>query len=596
MRFWNQLSQPKQQRAQITRWGGLNRRAGAAENEFADMSGFCADAYPAMTTAKDMIGHRTGGWIQGMIGGEELLVVMDGYLISYPETEDGLRVDLGIDGDHEVQLVRMGAYIAVFPDRVIYNSADGTVTAMDAVYSLTTPVSISYKLARRDGTEFEDYTASDAAPSDPEGGQLWLDTSGDTAAMKQWDENLAAWVPVAETCVKIFGMTNFYKYGFRKGDGVVISGIGAENEEVAALNGAKIIESIGTAQIVVAGILTRNYSETTLITISRAAPDMDYVIECGNRLWGCKYGVVDGELVNEIYACALGDPTNWRKYQGLASDSYAASRGSDGAWTGAITYGGYPYFFKKGWREKVYPSSYGAHQIVAIPCDGVESGKTLAIVGGTLIWQSGRGVIAFDGSTARRLDDPGNEIHGAVGCGCGEKYYLYADSGAEGDDGVAEYPVYVYHMGTKLWHIEQALSQYPARIAALGGGTLYVASEGTIPTLIHYHDDSLIPGTSDPWEAVTAVWGSDSPDHKYVRRLNLRFSLAKNGTLDLYIRYDSGGDWEHKCHVEGSGVLLTRTAVILPKRCDHMELKLKGHGDFTLLSMAKITEGGSDSL
>ena len=279
MHFWNQLSQPKQQRAQITRWGGLNRRPGAPENEFTDMSGFCADAYPAMTTAKDMIGHRTSGWVQGMIGGEELLVVVDGYLISYPETEDGLRVYLGIDGDHEVQLVRMGAYIVVFPDRVIYNSADGTVTAMDAVYSLTTPVSISYKLARRDGTEFADYTASDAAPSDPAGGQLWLDTSGDTAAMKQWDENLAAWVPVAETYVKIFGMTNFYKYGFRKGDGVVISGIGAENEEVAALNGAKIIESIGTAQIVVAGILTKNYSETTLITIARTAPDMDYVIE-----------------------------------------------------------------------------------------------------------------------------------------------------------------------------------------------------------------------------------------------------------------------------------------------------------------------------
>lgn len=92
------------------------------------------------------------------------------------------------------------------------------------------------------------------------------------------------------------------------------------------------------------------------------------------------------------------------------------------------------------------------------------------------------------------------------------------------------------------------------------------------------------------------MYGCDSPDNKYISRLNFRFQLAKKGKLDIYIRYDSTGDWERKCHVDGSGVLLTRTAVILPRRCDHFKLKFKGYGDFTLLSMAKITEGGSDSL
>lgn len=49
--------------------------------------------------------------------------------------------------------------------------------------------------------------------------------------------------------------------------------------------------------IVVPGILTQTVSQTETLTVSRSVPEMDYVIECGNRLWGCKYacGRGDGE-------------------------------------------------------------------------------------------------------------------------------------------------------------------------------------------------------------------------------------------------------------------------------------------------------------
>ena len=68
------------------------------------------------------------------------------------------------------------------------------------------------------------------------------------------------------------------------------------------------------------------------------------MIECGNRLWGCKYGLVDGETVNEIYASKLGDFKNWNCFAGLSTDSYAAARGSDGPFTGAADYLGQPRF------------------------------------------------------------------------------------------------------------------------------------------------------------------------------------------------------------------------------------------------------------
>ena len=66
----------------------------------------------------------------------------------------------------------------------------------------------------------------------------------------------------------------------------------------------------------------------------RSVPEMDFVIESGNRLWGCKYGVVDGKAVNEIYASKLGDFKNWNCYAGRSTDSYVATRGSDGPFTG----------------------------------------------------------------------------------------------------------------------------------------------------------------------------------------------------------------------------------------------------------------------
>ena len=74
---------------------------------------------------------------------------------------------------------------------------------------------------------------------------------------------------------------------------------------------------------------------------------MDFVIESGNRLWGCRYGkALNGETVNEIYASKLGDFRNWYCFAGISTDSYTASVGTDGAFTGAVTYMGRPIFFK----------------------------------------------------------------------------------------------------------------------------------------------------------------------------------------------------------------------------------------------------------
>ena len=76
-------------------------------------------------------------------------------------------------------------------------------------------------------------------------------------------------------------------------------------------------------------------TQNTPITISRKMPKMDFVIESNNRLWGCRYGENnDGDTVNEIYCSKQGDFKNWQCFEGVATDSYVASCGTDGEWTG----------------------------------------------------------------------------------------------------------------------------------------------------------------------------------------------------------------------------------------------------------------------
>jgi hypothetical protein len=129
------------------------------------------------------------------------------------------------------------------------------------------------------------------------------------------------------------------------------------------------------------------------VTVERKVPDMAFITECNNRLWGCS---TDG---HEIYCCKLGDVKNWNCFRGTSTDSWAATVGSDGKWTGAITYLGYPMFFKEDGLIKISVSGSGAHQTKETVCRGVQSGsdRSLAIINETLFYKSRSAICAYDG-------------------------------------------------------------------------------------------------------------------------------------------------------------------------------------------------------
>ncbi|MBR2583265.1 MAG: phage holin family protein [Oscillospiraceae bacterium] len=221
---------------------------------------------------------------------------------------------------------------------------------------------------------------------------------------------------------------------FRVGDAVTISGAAA-----AELNGTKIIRALGGGEdeqdwILLDGLPEASGGTEEALRIERLVPTPDFVCECRNRLWGCRYGVgEDGKTVNEILCSALGDFRNWQQFQGLSTDSWRASVGSDGPWTGAVNYLGSPIFFKENRIHRVSVSATGAHSVTETVCRGVQRGsaKSLVVVNETLFYKSPGEVCAWQGGFPSGVSSPlGAAVyHGAVGGEIGGKYYTQTVGG-----------------------------------------------------------------------------------------------------------------------------------------------------------------------
>jgi hypothetical protein len=312
---------------------------------------------------------------------------------------------------------------------------------------------------------------------------------------------------------------------------------------------------------------------------------MDFVCEAQNRLWGCFYGNNGEHNINELYCCALGDFKNWSQFLGLSTDSWRASRGSDGVFTGCVNYMGSPVFFKENIIHQVSVSPVGAHQVGDLPARGVQRGshRSLAIVNETLYYKTRSGVVAWQGGMP--VD---------VGAALGDVRYYDAAAGVFGQryyismrDGAGAWSLFCYDAKSGLWMREDGTH---ALGFAAWGDELYLMGENEILTV------NGTEGTLEDkvqWSAETGVTHYAYPDHKYLSRFNLRLRMEKGARLQLFIEYDSSGVWEFSGEVKVQR-LDSFVVPVRPRRCDHLRLKLKGEGDVRVFSIARVLEAGSD--
>lgn len=315
----------------------------------------------------------------------------------------------------------------------------------------------------------------------------------------------------------------------------------------------------------------------------RIAPK--FITECSNRLWGCS---ADG---HEIYATRLGTWKRWQCFEGVSTDSYAVTIGSDGEFTGSVTYNGNPIFFKENSMVKITVSATGAHQVKEIFCPGVQKGsdKSICIINGILYYKGVEGIYAYDGSLPVLVSSSLGEVryYNAVSGTILDRYYVSMK------DGTGLSHMFVYDTGTGMWAKEDNTD---AMAFCRSKDDLYYVDNadkklksvrGTLP-----YEGGETEKAFD-WYAESGNIGFTMPDKKHLAKLQFRLSMDLGTNVSIFVQYDSSGAWEHICNLNGAGTR-SFTVPIIPRRCDHFKYMIAGRGGCKIFAVTKTIEEGSE--
>ena len=164
-----------------------------------------------------------------------------------------------------------------------------------------------------------------------------------------------SWADTTHVGVTVFaerrnaGASNvtFTDRGFKAGDAVTLSGCVTHKENDRSI----LVKEVTGTRLVFDSPVFQEGAEAGTVTVRRIVPDLDFICESGNRLWGVS------NKDKTIYASALGDPTNFYIYDGVTVGnsmlSYAVPVGTDGDFTAICAYGSNVLCWKEQCLHKV---------------------------------------------------------------------------------------------------------------------------------------------------------------------------------------------------------------------------------------------------
>ena len=212
----------------IVNFRGLNYGEGYVDGEFAQTTNLSSEKYPCIAPRRERV--KVGQFTAPTtLHAKEGLLVVDGTKVFY----DGKEVGTVTAG--RKQMATVGNYVCIFPDKVYYNTAEGTFQSMEASYAAS-------------GLVFTDHT---------------ITTTG------------ADWP-------------------FRVGDAVEIKGCTAVDENGRTNNKTPIVRGVdGKVLTFYENTLVPGTEEGT-VTLKRNVPDLDFICESNYRLWGTQGNTILG--------------------------------------------------------------------------------------------------------------------------------------------------------------------------------------------------------------------------------------------------------------------------------------------------------------
>lgn len=366
---------------------------------------------------------------------------------------------------------------------------------------------------------------------------------------------------------------------FREGDGVTL--VGTSHNDMTA-----VIRELDGLQM---RFYANTFSEAETISsvdakAERLVPDLDYICSNGNRVWGCKD--------DTIWCCKLGDPRNWYVFDGISTDSWTVDTGTAGAFTGCISFGGYPVFFKQDRIFRLYGNRATNFEAVGSEGPGVRIGaaRSLAVVGSALYYLSADGFMQYTGGYPQKIDDALNARYKtAVGGGDRLKYYV---STKALDETFTE--LLVYDPRRRIWCKEDNLS---AEQMAYCRGLYAQEGHGKL-TILGVPDD--VPASAETEVLLVGGqiefgdWDYSSFDSKYPTKLWLRIEGSAMAAGFVDVSYD-GGDFQRVGQFAAGG---QKRSFYLPmpiSRCDHFRLRITGSDQWTLRAIEQELYAGPES-
>lgn len=529
-------------RSQVIEFKGYDVRNVIDPGAMRDMMNLSSDEYPCIYQRKQR------GTYADIYKNISAVLSRKGNLAVCDETSfwyGGERVfDFGYTYDGERQMQAINSKIVIFPDKMWYD------------------------------TETEEH------------GNLWCEANPTSVT---FHKNATT----QETVCTIAMSSGEDLRGFKKGDAVNFRGlskaiVGYDTGEDNNITNA-IIEAIdydnNTITFAAGVIHYPNSSEEDFtdtgeggegFTITREVPDLDYILEYNNRLYGAKG--------NTIYASKLGDPTNWNSFgTGTADESYTVEVGTDGDFTGIAPFPTHIIFFKENCMHKLYGYKPSNYQLITSNCLGLEKGseKSVQLINGTMFYKSREGIMAYSGDIPYLISQNFGKVKydSAVSGTDGMKYYVSMRNKTDG-----KWYLFVFDIAKTLWHLEDNTH---AREFAFVDNTL-VYSDADTGNII-----SVVGNDTEPieWFAKFGEYDEYDENKKVYSKIEMRLKMDDQSEFSCWISVD-GGAWESVCHLE---TYFKRTVElpIVPRRCDKFAVLLRGKGYVKIESMVRVMREGT---
>ena len=326
MREFSKLAPVSASRKSVSVFGGYNHTEQCADGEWYEEKNLRTDAYPAMAVEKKrgiMAGSPT--FLRGAVAavGKDYPVAIcesttqgKGHLVCGSHRLENV-IDLS-EAMRPKQMVSTGAFCVIWPDKYFVNArklydGESMVAGQDygsLGYSFqVTSAQMGENVLKAnqcltDGTVISPARSS-TAPSDAQDGDYWMDTGAETRTLYRYSANSASWAAVSSPYVRIS-----YPHIVKDADGTVNLCAGdairvlLANFDTLYLDGVYYIEkacsstdadAMGeqTDYIVLRGAMigddidsgqAESGSAAYTLKLARERPDLDYVVECENRI------------------------------------------------------------------------------------------------------------------------------------------------------------------------------------------------------------------------------------------------------------------------------------------------------------------------